>query len=99
MMNQLLQTLPVKGHESRTESSGWRTISSKWEVVCGRMINILTMGNFHHKKPSVNGGSQLSVGGSLKCTSYERPWFVYKQGCCEKGFMVSQRSHCGPVLI
>lgn len=39
-----------KVHKSRTETSKWRTILAGWEVPCGRVINILTMGDFRRSK-------------------------------------------------
>lgn len=46
-----LQRLLLEGHESRTEKGRWRTRLAKWEVACGRVINILTWwGIFTAKK-------------------------------------------------
>lgn len=47
---QVHKKLVPKVHKSRTETSKWRTILAGWEVPCGRVINILTMGDFRRSK-------------------------------------------------
>lgn len=82
------QRLLPKSHESRTENSRWKTILAKWEVVCGRMINILTMGDFHHKITLVM--EEANRQGGYESVSSRLSWFCVQAALLRKMFFFGE---------